>query len=185
MTRLRLAVAGALVGLAVAGCAGADPAAPVAAPISAPSAPSTPAAGAPSPSATMICEDEARGDIDEALGIPVDRIEQPTWADQLYTCRYVYPSGSFVVSVKELGSPDATTAYMGELATRLGTDRLLDGLGEGAFVTTNGSVVVRKDLKVLLVDDTGLPPQLGSPPVDPPEAALVVAKTIMGCWTGV
>ena len=46
--------------------------------------------------------------------------------------------------------------------------RDLESLGQGAFQTTNGSVVVRKDWKVLLVDDTGLPAQFGTPPTRRP-----------------
>ena len=56
--------------------------------------------------------------------------------------------------------------------------------GEGAFITTNGSVIVRKDFKVLDVDVSKLPMQFGVPPQDRANAALSVAATVMGCWTG-
>ncbi|WP_132975532.1 hypothetical protein [Pseudonocardia dioxanivorans] len=154
--------------------------------VPAPLAPTTaePAGANPSASSVLVCSDEAREDITEALGVAPTAIDPPTWADHVYSCRYRYPAGSFTLSVKELSSVAETTAYMDALAQRLGSTRTEDGLGEGAFVTTNGSVVVRKDFKVLLVDDTDLPPGLGSPPITPPQTALLVARTIIGCWTG-
>jgi len=51
-------------------------------------------------------------------------------------------------------------------------------------VTTDGSVVVRKDWKVLYVDVSHLPPQFGQPPQAAPDAALSVAATILSCWSG-
>jgi hypothetical protein len=42
-------------------------------------------------------------------GAPPRRSAQPvrpTWSDRLYSCRYVYPGGSMLLSVKDL--PDAT-----------------------------------------------------------------------------
>ncbi len=62
--------------------------------------------------------------------------------------------------------------------------RPLENLGQGAFPTTDGSVVVRKDWKVLLVDDLrparpvrGAADQLGA-------VAVTVADVILGCWAG-
>ncbi len=48
----------------------------------------------------------------------------------------------------------------------------------------DGSVVVRKDYKVLLIDVTKLPPQFGVPPASRGDVAINVAETIMGCWSG-
>ena len=56
------------------------------------------------------------------------------------------------LSVKELSSWAQTKAYFRSLGTQMGQVRTLKGLGQGAFQTTNGSMVVRKDWKVLLVD---------------------------------
>ena len=42
----------------------------------------------------------------------------------------------------------------------MGYVRPLANLGQGAYQTTDGSVVVRKDWKVLLVNVAKLPPQL-------------------------
>jgi hypothetical protein len=145
----------------------------------------TPAAGPdPSVSARMVCEDEAEEDITTLIGVAPVRIDTPTWVDHLYSCRYVYANGSFVLSVKELGDEPAAAAYYDGLGASLGHAKDLQGLGQGAFATTNGSVVVRKDTKVLLVDISPLPPELGRPPATPPDAARLVATAILGCWTG-
>jgi hypothetical protein len=138
----------------------------------------------PSESAKMVCAAEAQRDIAAATGVTPVRVDPPTWLDHNYACRYVYPDGSFSLSVKELASPEETDAYFAGLSTQLGNTRPLDGYGEAAFTTSNGSVVARKDWKVLLVDDAALPPRFGSPPASPPSMTLVIARTILGCWTG-
>ena len=61
------------------------------------------------------------------------------------------------LSVKELSSWAQTKQYFDSLAATLGRTRDLPGLGQAAFQTTDGSVVVRKDWKVLLVDSSGAP----------------------------
>jgi len=77
----------------------------------------------------------------------------------------------------------------------------IEGLGQGAFRVRDGSIVVRKDWKILLVDtsawwtlqlgghfslvDTsGLHGKLGLPPSSRSEVALDAAAVILGCWNG-
>lgn len=176
MRRARLALAAGLL-LGVGGCAGGlyDPV----------PTPTTPVAVAgPSVSARMVCENEAQEDVAAALGVAAQRVETPTWTDRLYSCRYHYAGGSFLMSVKDLANDQETTRYYESLATALGNTRDVAALGEGAFVTRNGSVVARKDFKVLLVDDSALPPRLADTTSTPANVAMLVAKTIMGCWVG-
>ena len=142
-----------------------------------------PAGHYPSKVSKMVCISEAAREVGLALGEKAT-ITTPTWVDHLYSCRYDYPSASLGLSVKELSSVAETTAYFNSLGTRLGVARSLPNLGQGAFQTTDGSVVVRKDYKVLLVDPTGLPPQFGNPPTNPPNIAVTVGIVIMGCWSG-
>ena len=66
----------------------------------------------------------------------------------------------------------------------MGKKRDLQGLGQGAFQTTDGSIVVRKDWKVLLVDISGLPPQFGVPATSSGDVAVTVGDVILGCWSG-
>ncbi len=66
----------------------------------------------------------------------------------------------------------------------MGDPQQLNGLGQGAFRTSRGDVVVRKDWKVLLVDVSGLPSQFGVPPTSATDVAFTVADIILGCWEG-
>jgi hypothetical protein len=155
---------------------------------------STPASGSvhvaipvratPSKSAKMLCESDVRQEVQQQLGVPITKPLAPTWKDHVYSCRYVYGNGVMTLSVKELANTAQTDAYFAAQARDLGKTRTIQGLGQGAFTTKNGSTVVRKDYKVLLVDVSGLPAQFGSPPDSKGDVALNVAALIMGCWTG-
>src|SRR5437588_9772471 len=107
----------------------------------------------PSTSAKMICNREGQKDIAAALGgVRPSAVTTPRWSEQAYSCSYRYASGTVSLSVKELGTKAATVSYVSSLGRIAGrrADKL--PLGQGAFWTTNGSVVVRKDTKVLFVD---------------------------------
>ena len=146
--------------------------------------PPRPAGRNPSDSAKMVCAKEAQAALVVSLGATPVQVTTPTWADHLYSCQYVYSTGTFSLSVKELDSAKQTTAYYDAFAARLGRRPGRLAVGQGAYVTTDGSVVVRKDWKVLYVDVSHLPPQFGAPPQASSDAALSVAATILGCWSG-
>ncbi|MGO8870022.1 MAG: hypothetical protein ACLQPH_01225 [Acidimicrobiales bacterium] len=137
----------------------------------------------PSRISKEVCVTEGPKDVGLALGVRAT-VSTPTWVDHLYTCRFDYSGPSMTLSVKELSSPEQTTAYFDSLGTQLGVAQELQNLGQGAFQTTDGSVVVRKDYKVLLVDISGLPPEFGNPPTTRAEVAVTVADVILGCWAG-
>jgi hypothetical protein len=143
-----------------------------------------PAGPNPSTSATMVCAREAQKELANVLGVSPVSVSAPTWVDHLYTCRYTYTQGAFVLSVKELFNKAQTTAYFTNLGTQMGRTGSLSGLGQGAFTTTNGDAVVRKDYKVLLVDSSGLPAQFGVPATSRSDIAVTIADVIMGCWSG-
>ncbi len=181
--RLSLVIAVAALAVLGAGCSSGSPS-------SSRSTTSTtvgplPAGSTPSPLAVQICATEAREDIASSLG-EAATVSTPTWsaAQHLYSCDYRYPSGSFTLSMKELSSWSETYAYFDSLQTQLGKSLDLPNLGQGAFQTTDGSVVVRKDWKVLLVDSSGLPAQFGVPPTPSSDIAVTVADVILGCWAG-
>jgi hypothetical protein len=165
----------ALVGTACAGGSGTATTPTTKAPL--------PAGKNPSQIAKQVCQAEAREDIASALG-ETATVSKPTWVDHLYSCKYRYSTGSMELSVKELSSWPQTTAYFQQLADQLGKSRDLQDLGQGAFQTTDGSVVVRKDWKILLVDISGLPPQFGVPPTSSGDVAVTVGDVILGCWAG-
>lgn len=169
-------------GLVASACSGGAPA----------TSPSTtqapkPAGARPSAISVQVCSAQAQRLMASALG-ETARVTTPTWADHRYACTYAYPtsspSGSFGVSVTELSSWPETYAYYDRLQAELGNARTLESLGQAAFQTTDGSVVVRKDWKVLVVDNTGLPAQFGVPPTSSAAVAVTVADVILGCWAG-
>lgn len=142
-----------------------------------------PAGKNPSAIAIEICSNTAQSEIQRVLGVTAS-VESPTWQNHLYSCRYQYPNGSFVLSVKELSSWSQTYAYFDSLGKSLGNVASLGNLGQGAFSTSDGSVVVRKDWKVLLVDIGPLPAQFGKPATSKSDVAYTVADIILACWAG-
>jgi len=142
-----------------------------------------PAGTSPSAISRMVCAKEAAAEIAEVVAAKAS-VTAPTWADHLYSCGYRYREGTMVLSVKELSSWPQTYAYFDELATTLHKTAPVKGLGQGAFVAGDGSVVVRKDWKILLVDISGLHGMVGSPPSSRDTVALDAAEVILGCWSG-
>lgn len=142
-----------------------------------------PASRRPSSIAKEVCQPKAANLIHDVLG-EAAKVSTPTWRNHLYTCDYGYPNGTMVLSVKELSSWSQTYGYFDRLGTTLHRTIPIVGLGQGAFRVRDGSIVVRKDWKVLLVNVVGLPRQFGRPPAGPEEIALAVAGVIMGCWHG-
>ncbi|HEY4851991.1 MAG TPA: hypothetical protein VII22_14460 [Streptosporangiaceae bacterium] len=137
----------------------------------------------PSAIARMVCTPKAAREIAQVVGAKA-AVTAPTWADSLYACAYRYSKGTMVLSVKELSSWTQTFAYFDQLARTLHRTAPIGEFGQGAFSVRNGSVVVRKDWKVLLVDTSGLRGNIGSPPNPPSQVAINVAGVILGCWTG-
>jgi hypothetical protein len=143
-----------------------------------------PAGPNPSISAKMICEKEAQNDIGGSLGVKATSVTTPTWVDHVYSCTYVYPNARITLSVKEMSTTPETTLYFKTQAKVLGQRPGRVAIGQGAFQTTVGDVVVRKDWKVLTVDVSKVPASFGQPPETAASVALSVAATILGCWTG-
>jgi hypothetical protein len=139
----------------------------------------------PSTSSKMVCG-EAKADIATSLGVKPTQITTPTWVDDVYSCSYVYPNGSFTLSVKEVNGIANAAAYFRHLKTTLGVEpgAKAPTLGQGAFVTKAGGLVVQKDNKVLTIDVSHLPAQFGAPPQAPTDVATSIGTVIMGCWTG-
>ncbi len=146
-----------------------------------------PARATPSVSAKLVCAPDTQNELAAVLGVRTTQPVVPTWAraSHLYSCRYTYHNGVMALSLKELSSKTETDSYFTSLARRLGQTQRPRALGQGIFFPTkNGSAVVRKDYKVLLVDISGLPAQFGSPPFSRANIALAVAATILDCWSG-
>lgn len=139
----------------------------------------------PSVSSQMVCG-EAKPEIAASLGVKPTQVTTPTWIDDVYSCTYVYPNGSFTLSVKELNGIANAATYFRTQKTTLGVEpgAKAPTLGQGAFVSKGGGLVVQKDNKVLTVDVSHLPAQFGTPPQSPTAVAKSIGGVIMGCWTG-
>ena len=165
--------------LLLAGCAGADAA----------TAPPSPAATAststePSATAAMICGDDVVGDVSRALALTAPPATDSTWADQLFTCAYSLPMGPLELAVKESPDRAAAAEYFADRQADLGDTAPALGLGERAFSTPTGTVVVVKDAMTLTVDATGLPEVFGDNGQRRGAFAYEVASIVLGCWTG-
>ena len=112
------------------------------------------------------------------------RVSRPTWLNHLYSCRYTYPTGSMQLSVKELSNWTQTKTYFRSLERHMGKAQVINGIGQAAVQTSDGSMIVRKDWKVLLVNSAGLPPRFGQPPTNSRAVGQAVAEVILGCWHG-
>jgi hypothetical protein len=139
----------------------------------------------PSTSSKMVCG-EAKADIAASLGVKPTEVTTPTWIDHVYSCSYVYPTGSFTLSVKEVDGIANAATYFRSLKTTLGVapSAKAPELGQGAFITKGGGLVVQKDNKVLTVDVSKLPATFGDPAQSPTAVATSIGGVIMGCWTG-
>jgi hypothetical protein len=131
----------------------------------------------------MICSGEAQTDIASSIGVKAT-VSTPVWSHAVYSCTYSYANGTIALSVKELDNAAQTTAQYNAYAAQLGRRPDVVSFGQGAFITTNGSVVVRKDYKVLYIDVAKIPLKFGSPLQDRSNVALSIAATVMSCWTG-
>ena len=138
----------------------------------------------PSFSAKMICETEVAGDLyKQATGVKTIAPLKPSWTDHVYACNYVYPHGAVMrLSVEDDGAQAADTYFDQLASTRHKTQNLV--MGDAAFQVADGSVVMRKDDKVLLVDVAKLPAQFGLPPANRGDMAVNVTQVILQCWTG-
>jgi hypothetical protein len=84
----------------------------------------------PSQATRMVCEQEAQNDIAIRIGVTVNRPVVPLWSDDIYSCRYSYPSGSFVLSVKEFPDVAAAATYLDSVRD---PHTVVSGLGDAAF----------------------------------------------------
>lgn len=195
----RLLAAAGLCALA-AGCASANAAVPAGHTAAAPSRPAAaptassmamPAAAAgadgPSAAALMVCGSETAGNVTTALALPSAPKTTASWSDQLYTCTYRLPSGSLVLSVKDLSDTAAGNAYFQAAVRQRPTARPLTGalgLGDPGYETPQGAVIILKDAKTLLVDATSLPAASGPAKLSRSDLAYEIATDILGCWNG-
>jgi hypothetical protein len=188
---LRLAAAGPVAGglaalaVLVAGCGGqsAPPSGPPTGPSLGPAV-VTALPDAPSPQAEMVCAPEAQQDIQDLIGVVPTAVGPIQYANHTSTCRYAYANGAFTLVVQDLPNDITTTRTYEALAGTLGKMDSIDLPDAQAFTTNDGSIVLRRDTKVMLVDVTQLPGTFGSPPSPRADAARLIMKAVLNCWVG-
>jgi hypothetical protein len=141
-----------------------------------------PAVSEPSKAAKMVCTGDVRDEVKTVLKLSSPAPISTSWQDQLYTCTYALPMGKMVLSVKESAGKPAAVAYFQALRTRLGSTQPAPGLGEQAYATKTGTVVVLKDNTTLRVDTTGLPAVFGPQQQRRTDLAYEIASVVLGCW---
>ena len=179
---VRLRVAAAIVApLLVAGCGAAD-AGTSAAGSTGHSATSTTAG--PPENASMVCSDEIRGKVQQVLKLPALPTVHSTWIKQVYTCTYDLPVGPMVLTVQVAPTkPVAEAAFQSRQKATTGAT-VLNGLGEHAYATPDGTATVIKDAMTLTVDTTALPAVFGAEQQKRTDLAYEIASDVLGCWTG-
>jgi len=146
--------------------------------------PAPSASATPSAAAKMICSDDIRGKVKQVLKLSTDAPTRTSFVDHLYTCTYTLPQGPLVLSVHDSASKAAAASYYTALRPTRGATTGLPGLGEHAYGTSRGTVVVLKDSQTLVVDATGLPSVFGSEQQKRTDLAYEIASDVLGCWTG-
>jgi hypothetical protein len=132
----------------------------------------------------MICRHETVVDFANVLGAKTVTPPSATWHDHRYTCTYRYKNGTMELYVQALPTLAGTIAYMHAIGLAQGDTGFVPNVGQGSFTTSDGSVVSRKDNKVLVVDVAGLPAQFGRPSTSRHDVALTVTDVIFACWRG-
>lgn len=138
----------------------------------------------PPASARMICNDDIRGKVEQALDLQAPPRTSDQWADGVYTCHYTLPMGPMTLSVRVLSGDGAASARLTADQARNTAAQPLAGLGERAFGTPDGTAVVLKDNQILTVDATALPAVFGANGQQRADFAYEVASDVLGCWTG-
>jgi hypothetical protein len=134
------------------------------------------------PSARWLCDSRARREVSQSVGTEV-RITPPRHVRRM-SCTYALPAGTIAVSISGHRTVAGAREELDAIARRRGRRPESPMFGEGlqAFMTTDGSVIVRHGRDVLDVDAARLPPQFGQPAQSAPVVARAVAGTIVSRW---
>jgi hypothetical protein len=138
----------------------------------------------PPAAARMVCSDEIRGEVADALNLESVPAPESTWADHVYGCSYAPPMGRLVLSVTVDRSSGAADRTLQTIRNGLAGAAAEPGLGERAYGSPAGVVVSKKDNLVLTVDATGLPDDLGDTHESRLDLARVITAGVFNCWTG-
>lgn len=143
------------------------------------------AASGPVPAtARMICNDDIKGKVAQALRLGAPPTTHDRWADDVYTCDYSLPMGEMSLSDQVFPDAGAARAHLAATQSQDATAQPLAGLGQQAYGSSRGLAVVLKDDQILTVDATALPDRFGATDQRRGDLAYEVASDVLGCWTG-
>jgi hypothetical protein len=134
--------------------------------------------------AQMVCSDEIRGEVADALNLASVPAPASAWADHVYTCTYTPPMGRLVLSVTVAPSTAAAHDRLAVMRDQLGAGVEEPGMGQQAYSASNGTILAAKDNMVLRVDATALPDDLGATHQHRVDVARLLAAGVFNCWTG-
>jgi hypothetical protein len=140
--------------------------------------------GTPPASAAMICDADITSKVRVALGLADPPSTEWRWSGDVYTCDYLLPMGRMSLQVTILAGADQARATFDADRSRMLGAQPLAGLGERAYGTEDGTVLVLKDSQILVVDTTRLPQEFGANGQRRGDLAYEVASDVLGCWTG-
>lgn len=142
------------------------------------------ASNIPPAAAKMVCSDEIRGEVADALNVASVPAPASAWADHVYTCTYPLPVGRLALSVTVFPSTTAARDQLDKRRGQLDATAQEPGLGEQAYSAAPGTVIALKDNMLLTVDATGLANDLGGTHETRLDLARVIAAGVFNCWTG-
>jgi hypothetical protein len=148
------------------------------------SAPSGASGAAPTASQAMVCGDEIKGKVKLVLRLPSTPKTRSTFAAGLFSCTYDLPMGPLRLSVQHSPTKPAALAYLASRRAAVSARESVAGLGEHAYATGTGVVLVIKDNETLEVDASGLPAVFGDQGQKRTDLAYELASDVLGCWTG-
>jgi hypothetical protein len=132
----------------------------------------------------MVCSTEIRTKTAQVLALPTIPAGTSSWVDHVFTCTYQLPMGPLVLSVTENADAASTATTFAGIREQLGVTHDLAGLGQAAYGTDAGTVVLRKDNDILRVSADALPAVFGSQQQKRTDFAYEIASDVLGCWTG-
>ena len=147
-------------------------------------APATAAGAGPTATALMVCGSDISTKITQILRLDRPASTHSTFTAGRFTCTYDLPVGPLVLAVQQSPTKAQANTYFRTLRPTLGLTEDQPGLGEHAYSTPTGTIVVIKDNQTLTVDATALPAVFGTQDQKRTDLAYEVASDVLGCWTG-
>ena len=147
-------------------------------------APAAAAGAGPTATALMVCGSDISTKITQILRLDRPASTHSTFTAGRFTCTYDLPVGPLVLAVQQSPTKAQADTYFRTLRPTLGLTEDQPGLGEHAYSTPTGTIVVIKDNQTLTVDATALPAVFGTQDQKRTDLAYEVASDVLGCWTG-